>query len=82
MSAAEDLSDVKFEYQFKDRDFNKLKEIVYARTGITLGEEKRQLVYSRFAKRIRKLNLQNFHIFLDLQIILHFFYFYLILRNN
>jgi len=65
VSAAEDLSDVKFEYQFKDRDFNKLKEIVYARTGITLGEEKRQLVYSRFAKRIRKLNLQNFSEYIE-----------------
>ncbi|MEE2652344.1 MAG: protein-glutamate O-methyltransferase CheR [Pseudomonadota bacterium] len=65
MSAAEDLSDVKFEYQFKDRDFNKLKEIVYARTGITLGEEKRQLVYSRFAKRIRKLNLKNFSEYIE-----------------
>jgi chemotaxis protein methyltransferase CheR len=65
VSAAEDLSDVKFEFQFKDRDFNKLKEIVYARTGITLGEEKRQLVYSRFAKRIRKLNLQNFSQYIE-----------------
>ncbi|WP_027874714.1 CheR family methyltransferase [Spongiibacter marinus] len=65
MSAAEDLSDVKFEFQFKDRDFDKLKEIVYARTGITLGEEKRQLVYSRFAKRLRKLNLRNFSEYIE-----------------
>ncbi len=41
-----------------DSQFKKYCEIVYSESGIKLTEEKRELLNSRIAKRIRKLDLQ------------------------
>jgi len=48
------------EFEFTDSDFNRLRDLVYAHTGIALSDAKRQLVYSRLARRLRKLNLTTF----------------------
>ena len=54
-----------FEFAFTDKDFNRLKDMVISRTGINISDEKRQLVYSRFAKRIRRLGLKDFSDYID-----------------
>jgi chemotaxis protein methyltransferase CheR len=48
------------EFEFTDAEFKRLREIVHARTGIALSEAKRELVYGRLARRLRKLKMQSF----------------------
>jgi chemotaxis protein methyltransferase CheR len=48
------------EFEFTDSEFKRLREIVHVRTGIALSEAKRELVYGRLARRLRKLNLNSF----------------------
>jgi chemotaxis protein methyltransferase CheR len=48
------------EFELTDADFKRLREIVHARTGIALSEAKRELVYGRLARRLRKLKLTSF----------------------
>lgn len=48
------------EFVFTDAEFKRLREIVHARTGIALSEAKRELVYGRLARRLRKLKLGSF----------------------
>jgi chemotaxis protein methyltransferase CheR len=51
---------VEHEFEFTDTEFKRLREIVHARTGIALSEAKRELVYGRLARRLRKLKLSSF----------------------
>ena len=51
---------VEQEFEFTDAEFKRLREIVHARTGIALSEAKRELVYGRLARRLRKLKMQSF----------------------
>lgn len=55
----------KFEFDFSNKDFNRLCALVFQYTGITLGEEKKQLTYSRYAKRLRALGLKRFSEYID-----------------
>jgi chemotaxis protein methyltransferase CheR len=48
------------EFEFTDSEFRRLRELVHARTGIALSDAKRELVYGRLARRLRKLNLASF----------------------
>lgn len=48
------------EFEFSDKQFNWLVDLVMEMTGITLTEKKRDLVYGRLARRLRKLNLNTF----------------------
>jgi chemotaxis protein methyltransferase CheR len=48
------------EFEFTDAEFKRLREIVHARTGIALSEAKRELVYGRLARRLRKLKMESF----------------------
>jgi chemotaxis protein methyltransferase CheR len=48
------------EFEFSDSEFKRLREIVHVRTGIALSEAKRELVYGRLARRLRKLNMSSF----------------------
>jgi len=48
------------EFAFSDNDFKFITELVSKRTGIVLQERKRDMVYSRLARRLRALNIQNF----------------------
>ena len=54
------MQSVDQEFEFTDAEFKRLREIVYARTGIALSEAKRELVYGRLARRLRKLKLDSF----------------------
>jgi len=54
------------EFVFNDDDFRFLSNLAYDRTGIVLAEHKKDLVYSRLAKRLRTLNLRSFSTYCDL----------------
>jgi chemotaxis protein methyltransferase CheR len=51
---------VEQEFELTDSEFKRLREIVHARTGIALSDAKRELVYGRLARRLRKLQLVSF----------------------
>lgn len=51
---------VEHEFEFTDSEFKRLRELVHARTGIALSDAKRELVYGRLARRLRKLKLASF----------------------
>jgi chemotaxis protein methyltransferase CheR len=49
-----------YEFELTDSEFKRLRELVHARTGIALSEAKRELLYGRLARRLRKLKLNSF----------------------
>lgn len=55
----------KREFKFRRADFKALRSLVYERTGISLRENKEQMVYTRLARRIRALQLKDFRSYLD-----------------
>ena len=48
------------EFDFSEGDFRRVREIIKARAGIDLGNNKQSLVYGRLARRIRALGLATF----------------------
>ena len=48
------------EFEFTNAQFKRLRDLVHARTGIALSDAKRELVYGRLARRLRKLKLSSF----------------------
>lgn len=48
------------EFRFTDQNFEQLRRIAFEHTGIVLGENKRQMMYGRLARRIRQLGLASF----------------------
>lgn len=53
------------EFDFSDKDFKRVKSLVYDFAGIDLNESKKNLVYNRLAKRIRFLQMNRFSEYLD-----------------
>ncbi|WP_404342065.1 CheR family methyltransferase [Pseudoalteromonas mariniglutinosa] len=53
------------EFLLTDSDFKLIAEQVYDACGIVLAEHKREMVYSRLARRIRTLKLSSFNQYLD-----------------
>ena len=58
--------DTEHEFELRDDDFNALRALVKAHTGINVGPEKRALIYSRLARRVRALGLGNFRQYREL----------------
>ena len=54
------------EYSLSDSEFGELRELVYKMTGISLSSEKRDLVLSRYRKRLRTTGLENFADYISL----------------
>ncbi|WP_166111313.1 protein-glutamate O-methyltransferase CheR [Pseudoalteromonas sp. Z9A5] len=52
-------------FLFTDKDFKEIASLVYNACGIVLGEHKREMVYSRLARRIRELKLADFKTYLE-----------------
>lgn len=48
------------EFHFSDHDFTKIRDLVNRHTGISLSEAKRDMVYSRLARRLRRLDIGSF----------------------
>jgi chemotaxis protein methyltransferase CheR len=47
------------EFEYCREDFEAVRKMLYARTGISLADSKFQLVYSRLARRLRALRLNS-----------------------
>lgn len=54
------------QFGFSRRDFQRIRELIYARAGITLADNKRDMVYNRIVKRVRHFGLKDFASYLDL----------------
>lgn len=54
------------EFHFTDRDFNRVRKLVSEHTGISLSDAKRDLVYSRLSRRLRKLGIAEFDTYIKL----------------
>jgi chemotaxis protein methyltransferase CheR len=48
-----------------DDDFSRIRQLIYQRAGIVLAEHKREMVYSRLAKRLRHHGLTRFSDYLE-----------------
>jgi chemotaxis protein methyltransferase CheR len=48
------------EFEFGNEDFEALRRLVKQITGISLSDQKRELVYGRLARRLRALQLKSF----------------------
>jgi chemotaxis protein methyltransferase CheR len=53
------------EYDFSGRDFERVRQLIYARAGISLNESKQNMVYSRLSRRLRSLGMSSFSQYLD-----------------
>ncbi len=48
------------DFDFTERDFERVRQLIYGHAGISLSAAKRDMVYSRLARRLRQLGLQSF----------------------
>ena len=48
------------EFTFTDADFEEIRRLVFDHAGISLSDLKRDMVYARLARRVRKLGLRDF----------------------
>lgn len=48
------------EFHFTDQDFERIRKLIYERAGISLAPIKRDMVYSRLARRLRALGFERF----------------------
>ncbi len=55
-----------FEFPFTQTDFKTIAGLVYEHSGIVLGAHKRDMVYSRLARRLRALHLSSFREYCEL----------------
>lgn len=53
------------EFVFTQVDFERIRNLIRDRVGISLSDKKRDLVYSRIARRLRALELKQFSDYLD-----------------
>jgi chemotaxis protein methyltransferase CheR len=53
------------EFEFTKRDFDRVRALIYRRAGISLNESKQEMVYSRLARRLRAIGIDNFADYLD-----------------
>lgn len=53
------------EFEFSERDFQRVRSLIHARAGIALADSKRDMVYSRISRRLRALGLSDFTEYLD-----------------
>lgn len=54
------------EFNFSQRDFERVRKMIYERVGIVLADHKQDMVYSRLARRLRTIGMESFHEYLDL----------------
>ena len=52
-------------FDFTPRDFARVRALIYKQAGISLGESKQEMVYSRLARRLRAKGLNSFEAYLD-----------------
>ncbi|MBC3916267.1 chemotaxis protein CheR [Undibacterium sp. CY18W] len=58
-------SDSSKEFSFNARDFDRVRDLIYKRAGISLADSKQEMVYSRLARRLRATGIHSFSEYLD-----------------
>ncbi len=53
------------EYDFRPKDFDRVRQLIYQRAGINLSEHKQNMVYSRLSRRLRVHGMRSFEQYLD-----------------
>ena len=53
------------EFSFDQRDFARVRQLIYQRAGISLHEHKQAMVYSRLSRRLRETGYQSFSVYLQ-----------------
>ncbi len=53
------------DFRFTDQQFDNIRKMVSEHTGISLSDAKKELVYGRIARRLRKLKLDSFNEYID-----------------
>ncbi len=53
------------EFEFAAADFDRIRKLIYDHAGISLAPIKRDMVYSRLARRLRALRMSSFREYLD-----------------
>ena len=53
------------QFDFREADFARVRRMIHERAGISLGTHKREMVYSRLARRLRALGRHDFASYLD-----------------
>ncbi len=51
---------IRRDFEFSDRDFIRIRDLVKQHAGITLTEAKKDMVYSRLSRRLRHLGITSF----------------------
>jgi chemotaxis protein methyltransferase CheR len=65
-SAASDAdAEIDHEFSFAAADFERVRQLIYQRAGISLHEGKRAMVYSRLSRRLRETGHQSFRDYLQ-----------------
>lgn len=64
MAGQEDFSNR--EFPMTDGDFKRIREIAYSMTGISLSDHKKNMIYGRLARRLRRLDIPTFKEYCDL----------------
>lgn len=59
-------TNVQREFDFGDQDFERVRTLIHGRAGIALSPTKREMVYSRLARRLRELRITTFRKYLAL----------------
>lgn len=54
------------EFVFTSKDFERVRQMIYAHAGISLNQSKQDMVYSRLARRLRATGINNFSDYLAL----------------
>ncbi|MDL5466841.1 chemotaxis protein-glutamate O-methyltransferase, partial [Enterobacter hormaechei] len=54
------------DFAFTAADFARIRSLTHRRAGISLSEHKRDMAYSRLARRLRARGLDTFRDYLDL----------------
>ncbi len=57
------------EFPLTTKNFEFIKRIAYEKTGIKLSDHKRNMIYSRLARRLRELRLPDFDTYCDMLLI-------------
>jgi chemotaxis protein methyltransferase CheR len=60
LALTEPAGGIAHEFNFSDDDFRSLAQLAYDHAGISLADNKRNLVYSRVSRRLRALKMNSF----------------------
>jgi chemotaxis protein methyltransferase CheR len=57
--------EVERDFEFTSADFARIRELIHRRAGISLSDHKRDMAYSRLARRLRACGIDTFKQYLD-----------------